>query len=110
MSDFGVIIKFSKSQGGLNQSDIDSIEFELKEVVTTSNSYPSNIVRGNYLPLRKWDEDSFVSVISEYYLDENEQELKQWAVEEELEWAKEIIEKLKLVLTNINMSGSFEEW
>jgi hypothetical protein len=110
MSDFGVIIKFSKPSSGLTSKEIEKIEEALKKVVT-EEKFPSNITEGDFDTLKEWDEDEYVSFISEYYIDEDEEELKAFAEEEDLPEATKIIELLKSELpSEIEMSAHLEEW
>lgn len=110
MSDFGVIIKFTKNSGELQASDLENIISALEEIVGKSNDFPSNIVEGNYLTLKKWEGNTYVSVITEYYLDENEQELREWASEEDIAQALDITQKLSLIFNDIQMSVHLEDW
>lgn len=110
MSDFGVIIKFIKKGGNLTIDEIANIEEVLKRVVTTAE-FPSNITESNFATIKQWDEGEYVSFISEYYIDEDEEELRTFAEEEDLEQAKVIIEKLKNELSSdIEMTALLEEW
>lgn len=110
MSDFGVLLKFSKNNVSLNGDDLLIISTALKNIVTNGN-YPSNITDGNYLPLKLWENGVYVSVITEYYLGENEKELRQLAQEEDLSNAEAIIYDLKNILDiDINMSAQIEDW
>jgi len=110
MSDFGVIIKFSKNSGNLTSDAISEIEVALEKVVT-DEEFPSNITESNFATLKKWDEGEYVSFISEYYYDEDYEELKEFVEKEDLAQANKIIEKLKNELSSdIEMSAHFEEW
>lgn len=110
MSDFGVLIKFKKNSGSFNKEDLAKIVSGLEQVVNPKD-FPSNITNGNFLKLKEWDKGEYVSLITEYYLDQNEEELMDFAEEEDLEQAKDIIEKLKIILNDsIDMSAHLEEW
>lgn len=108
MSDFGVIIKFKRSSGSLQSSDLEAIKSALGEIIT-EQEYPDNIVESNFLDLREWDEGEYVSIISEYYLDE--EEMRAFAEDEDLEQAKDIVLKLKTKLgSNFEISSHLEDW
>lgn len=81
------------------------------EKVVTDEEFPSNITEGNFKTIKQWDEGQFASFISEYYYDENEEELRLFAEQEDLEQAKKIIEKLKNELSSeFEMTAHLEDW
>jgi len=108
MSDFGAIIIFSKSNSSISDEEKEIIQTELKRVIK-SGDYSSIIEEGNYLELKNWDEDKLCSMITEYYIDENFDEIFEFAKEEDTEDLEDIISKLNLD-ASINISASFEEW
>lgn len=108
MSDFGAIIIFSKSNSSISDEEKEIIQTELKRVIK-SGDYSSIIEEGNYLELKNWDEDKLCSMITEYYIDENFDEIFEFAKEEDTEDLEDIISKLNLD-TSIEISSSFEEW
>ena len=108
MSDFGAILIFSKSNSSISDEEKEIIQTELKRVIK-SGDYSSIIEEGNYLELKKWDEDKLCSMVTEYYIDENFDEIFQFTEEEDIEDLEDIISKLNLD-ASINISASFEEW
>ncbi len=110
MSDFGAIITFKKKTGTFSSDDKTKIEKELKKVIT-EKEFPSNITKGNFEDLRIWDEDRYCSMITEYYLDENAEEIREFAEEDDIQECEKIIEKLKTNLeTFFEMKASIEDW
>jgi len=109
MSDFGAIIIFSKKDGtSISDEEKEVIQAELKRVIKSGN-YSSIIEEGNYLELKNWDVDKLCSMITEYYIDENFDEIFEFAKEEDLVDAEDIVSKLNLE-SSIEISFSFEEW
>ena len=109
MSDFGAIIIFSKNDGSsFTDDDKQAIKKELERVIK-SGDYSSIIEEGNYLELKNWDEDKLCSMITEYYMDENFDEIFEFAKEEDTEDLEDIISKLNLD-PSIDVSSSFEVW
>jgi len=110
MSDFGAIIIFRKKTGSFSSDDKKKIEKELKKVIT-DKEFPSNITEGNFSELRGWDEDCYSSMITEYYDDEDTEEIREFAEEDDMQDCERIIEKLKLTLeTDFEMEAKFEDW
>ena len=99
---------YIKTKRAFTKEEKQIIQEELKRVIK-SNDYSSIIEEGNYLELKNWDEDKLCSIITEYYIDENFDEIFEFAKEEDTEDLKDIISKLNLD-TSIEISSSFEEW
>lgn len=110
MSDFGAIIIFKKKSGLFTSDDRKKVEKELKKVIT-DKEFPSNITEGNFAKLRGWDEDNYCSIVTEYYEDEDADEIREFAEEEDVQDCERIIEKLRPILeTDFEMVAKFEDW
>jgi|SRR5690606_7594409 len=110
MSDFGAIIVFTKKSGTFTDYDKELIETKLKEIVTNTE-FPSNITEGNFARLRGWEDDSYCSMITEYYEDEDSEEIREFAEEDDLQDCERIIEKLKPIFEeDFEMEAKFEDW
>ena len=110
MSDFGSIILFNKKAGEFNTSDQNKIKESLKKVIK-ENVFPLNITKGNFAELRKWDNDGYCSIITEYYDDEDSEEIWEFAKDDDVAECERIIELLKPdLLTDFDMEAKFEDW
>jgi hypothetical protein len=110
MSDFGAIIIFRKKVGSFSSDDKKKIEKELKKVIT-EKEFPSNITEGNFAELRGWDDDAYCSMITEYYDDEDAEEIREFAEEEDIPDCELIIKKLTPTLeSDFEMEAKFEDW
>lgn len=110
MSDFGALIIFKKKNGNFSEDDKELIVKELKKVIK-DGKYPSNIKDGDFDELKKWESDAYCSMITEYFIDESSEEIREFAKEEDLEEAKNIITKLQpKLIEHFIMEAKFEEW
>ncbi len=109
MSDFGGILIFSKKDGSVfTPEEKQTIVNELERVIEHGN-YPDIIREGNYRQLVDWGENTLASMITEYYLDEETEDLYDFAEEEDIELLEEMIEQLELP-SQIEVKAAFEEW
>ena len=110
MSDFGAIITFQKKNGSFSDDDKELIIKELKNIINHGN-FPSNIKNGDYVILKKWYNQTYCSMITEYYDDEDSEEIRGFAEIEDIEEANQIITELKKVIgINFDMEVRFEDW
>lgn len=110
MSDFGAIIIFRKKDGNFDSDDKNKIVNELKKVIT-EKEFTSNIVGGNFSELKIWQENACCSMITEYYDDENANQIWDFAKENDIEDCKRIIKLLKSNLPDdFSIEAKFEEW
>ena len=110
MSDFGAIIVFTKKTGSFSTDDKKIIEKELKKIVT-DKEFPSNITKGNFSELVSWGNNSYCSMITEYYEDEDAEEIRSFAEEDDIPDCERIIELLKSKLEDdFKMEAKFEDW
>lgn len=109
MSDFGSLLLFQRSNGDLTSEDLENIKSILKEVVT-EGEFPSNITGGNFLDLRQWDSNVYCSLITEYYLDIESDDLKEYFLKYDIEDCEKIVKKLKPLLPEIKVEARFEDW
>lgn len=78
MSDFGAIIKFKMNGEDISEENIESIKSALKTVINTEE-YPSNITEGNFENIISWEENTYASLITEYYDGEDADEIRSFA-------------------------------
>lgn len=110
MSDFGAIIKFKKNDEEISEENIDSIKSALKTVIN-SEEYPSNIYEGSFANVIAWEENTYASLITEYYDGEDADEIRSFAEEEDLQDCNRIVSSLVSILGNdYEISASFEDW
>lgn len=110
MSDFGAIIKFKKNGEDISEENIESIKSTLKTVINTEE-YPSNITEGNFENIISWEENTYASLITEYYDGEDADEIRSFAEEEDLQDCDRIVSALASILGNdYEISASFEDW
>lgn len=83
MSDFGTVIFFTKKDGNINDNDLELLSSSIKNQIDL-NDFPSNIKEGNINELKKWDDNILCSMITEYFFDENENEIRAIIEEEDL--------------------------
>lgn len=110
MSDFGAIITFQKKSGSVSDDDKELIIKALKKVIKDGR-YPSHIKDGDFEKLKKWEEETYCSMITEYFIDESAEEIREIAEVEDLDEAEDIINKLQLKLgVEFTMEAKFEDW
>lgn len=110
MSDFGCLLVFKKQSGSLSQTDKELIINELSQEIS-EGSYSFMIEEGDYKTIYEWEDNSFCIRLTEYYSDEDEEEIWEFAQEEDLSDAKEIAEKLQLKFENsIDFTAIFTDW
>lgn len=110
MSDFGSIILFGKRKGNFNDTDVQIIVNLLKKIIV-GDKYPSNITEGNFAELRKWDDNSYCSIITAYYEDEDSEEIWKFAEENDIEECERIIQHLEPELAfDFYMEARMEQW
>lgn len=110
MSDFGAIIKFKKNGEDISEENIESIKSALKTVINTEE-YPSNITEGNFENIIGWDENTYASLITEYYDGEDAQEIREFAEDDDIQDCNRIVSSLTNILgSDYEISTSFEDW
>ena len=109
MSDFGAIITFKKSGSSLSDSDRDSILKNFNKIVE-DGEYSSHIKSRSSYKFNKLDGVDCIK-LTEYYEDEDADEIREFAEEEDIYEANEIIDSLKAVTdSSIEMEARFLDW
>lgn len=109
MSDFGCLLIFRKSGGRLSDSEKETIVDTLEGTIPDSN-YSFAIQSGEYTEFYEWEDDVECIRLTEYYFDGDE-ELYDFAKEEDLPDAEDIAQKLKKTLSEeVNIDVLFTEW
>jgi len=110
MSDFGAIIIIKKVSGEMRPGDKNLIASHLVSIID-GGDYPKEIKTGNYKSLIEWgDEGALCSMLSEYY-DDDEDDIREFAEEEDMDEAEDIAEKLRGRLgPGFSITVAFEDW
>ncbi len=110
MSDYGCIITFKKRSGNLSNSNKQAITNKLNELIPDSD-YSYMIQEGDYETFYDWGEGIECIRLTEYYFDDDEDEIAEFAEEEDLPDAEDIVEKLNQVFMNdIEIKALFTSW
>lgn len=110
MSDFGAILIIEKNTGSLSSEDKAEITAAISEIITAGD-YSEVIIEGDYKTIYGWNEDGHCIKLTEYYDDEDADEVRESAKEEDMEEAQEIAEKLIEKLGNdYTIVAAFEDW
>ena len=109
MSDFGGILIFSKKDGSVFTPEEKQIIINELERVIVNGDYPDHIREGNFRRLIDWGENTLASMITEYYMDDETEDLYDFAEEEDMDMLEEMIEQLELP-SQIEVKAAFEEW
>lgn len=109
MSDFGVIITFKKSGSSLSDTDRKSILTNFNKIVD-DGEYSSHIKSRSSFKFYKLDGVDCIK-LTEYYEDEDADEIREFAEEMDMEEASEIIDSLKAVTdSSIEVEARFLDW
>jgi hypothetical protein len=110
MSDFGALIIFRKASGTLSAEDKTLILDKLNEAVK-NGEHSSHIKGAKYSKLIDWDENLHAVMLTEYFDDEDADEVREFAEEEDIDEANEIIAVLETSLgTDFKMEAVFTDW
>ncbi|MFT3794150.1 hypothetical protein [Flavobacterium sp.] len=110
MSDFGSMITFAKKEGELTDDDKEQIVGALEQAIVPSE-FPSNITGGNFRKLRSLGDNVYCVLITEYYDDEDVDEMRDDIEADDLQECERIIKKLELSLGFVfEMEAKFEDW
>lgn len=111
MSDFGAILIIRKTSGSFTGGDKSTISSMLDAIISRSN-YSEIIKTGAFKSLIGWDDDTALcSMLTEYYDDEDSEDVREFAEEEDMDEAAEIAEKLQARLGNgFTVTAAFQDW
>lgn len=111
MSDFGCILTFKKGSGSISESDKQAIIEDLDKIIPNSD-YSMMIQDGDYKEFYEWDEGVLCVRLTEYYHGEDmDEDMIEFAKEEDLPDAVDIAEKLRLKLGNsFQVEALFADW
>ncbi|MCB9261954.1 MAG: hypothetical protein H6607_06230 [Flavobacteriales bacterium] len=109
MSDFGCVLLFTKSDGELNSQDKQKVIEKLDEIIPDSD-YSFMIQDGDYRTFSDWGDGIQCIRLTEHYDDEDE-ELAEFAEEDELPDAEEIAQILQDLLGDgYEVKAEFTGW
>lgn len=109
MSDFGAVLIFSK-KGGKQGSDDKSLILQEVNKTIENGDYSSHIKGKIYKELYDWEDNSFCLKFTEYYDDDDREEIWEFAEEEDLEEAQELIDTISPHLPEFNITSEFTSW
>lgn len=105
MSDFGAILIFSKKQGLFTNEDKDRIVAEITTVFDAED-LPEEGVN-----LVEWGDDELCFMYTEYYSGDDSDEIREFAVEEDLyDLESAIAEMSDEFKTLYTVEAAFEDW
>jgi hypothetical protein len=111
MSDFGAILILKKASGNFTAQDKELIVEKLSSIIEAGD-YLDIIKKGNYKSLIDWEDDTALcSMLTEYFDDENSEEVRAFAKEDDIEDVEDIAQKLQSKLGNsFTVVSAFEDW
>ena len=111
MSDFGSLITLGKgSTKSLDQGQKANFLGALNEAIS-EGEYSILIKERQYEEFVEWEDDTLSIMLTEYYDDEDRDDIWEFAEEEDIAQAEEIIEAVNAKLDEpIDMKAIFTEW
>jgi hypothetical protein len=110
MSDFGALILFGEGSKNLNASERKYILTAINEAVKEGD-YSSHIQEKVYAELWEWKDDFLCLKFTEYYNDDDREEVWKFAEEEDIDEAEEFIAAIEPKLNlNLEISAIFTDW
>lgn len=110
MSDFGTLITFGKDSANLGPDKRAAILAAVNQAVK-DGEFSSHIQDKNYTELHEWEDNTLCLKFTEYYEDEDADEIREFAEEEDIDEANELIEAIKPELDpDLEMAAIFTDW
>lgn len=110
MSDFGALILFGTGSASLGQDKREAILAAVNEAVQ-NGEFSSHIKEKRYTELCEWEDDTLCLKLTEYYDDDDRDEIWDFAEEEDTVEAEELIKSIKPILDpNREISVIFTDW
>lgn len=110
MSDFGALITFGEGSASLGPEKRAAILAAVNEAVQ-KGEYSSHIKEKRYTELHEWEDETLCLKFTEYYNDDDRDEIWEFAEEEDVEEAEELIEQITPKLDpDLDIAVIFTDW